>query len=242
RAFVGLATVIVAIFGGISLNSLRTELIPDLQFPAVGVVVPYAGASPEAVEQEITVPIEDSLAGVEGLAALNSVSSNGSAVIVVLLEYGTDLDRARQEVETEVTGLRTLPADVDPLVFAGDFDQFPILQLAITSDDKPRVLAQKINDVVLPELSDIEGVRQTELTGAPVQRVEITLQPRAASAGVTGAQVADALNNNASMVPAGTLEQGDTALAVQVGTTPTSIEQLRAVPVPLPRGGTAPLG
>src|SRR5690606_28966682 len=115
-------------------------------------------------------------------------------------------------------------------------------QLAITSDDKPRVLAQKINDVVLPELSDIEGVRQTELTGAPVQRVEITLQPRAASAGVTGAQVADALNNNASMVPAGTLEQGDTALAVQVGATPTSIEQLRAVPVPLPRGGTAPLG
>ncbi len=242
RAFVGLATVIVAIFGGISLNSLRTELIPDLQFPAVGVVVPYAGASPEAVEQEITVPIEDSLAGVEGLESLNSVSSNGSAVIVVLLEYGTDLDRARQEVETEVTGLRTLPADVDPLVFAGDFDQFPILQLAITSDDKPRVLAQKINDVVLPELSDIEGVRQTELTGAPVQRVEITLQPRAATAGVTGAQVADALNNNASMVPAGTLEQGDTALAVQVGTTPTSIEQLRAVPVPLPRGGTAPLG
>ena len=242
RAFVGLATVIVAIFGGISLSSLRTELIPDLQFPAVGVVVPYAGASPEAVEQEITIPIEDSLAGVDGLESLNSVSSNGSAVVVVLLEYGTDLDRARQQIETEVTGLRTLPSGAEPLVFAGDFDQFPIVQLAITSDDKPGALAQKINDVVLPELSDIEGVRQTELTGAPVQRVEVALQPRATSAGVTGAQIADALSNNASMVPAGTLEQGDTALAVQVGTTPTTIDELRAVPVPLPRGGNAPLG
>src|SRR5690606_11602446 len=125
------------------------------------------------VEQEITIPIEDSLAGVDGLESLNSTSSNGSSVVLVLLEYGTDLDRARQQIETEVTGLRTLPSGVDPLVFAGDFDQFPILQLAITSDDKPAVLAQKINDVVLPELSDLEGVRQTELTGAPQQRIEI---------------------------------------------------------------------
>ncbi|WP_447644729.1 efflux RND transporter permease subunit [Nocardioides zeae] len=46
RALVALTTLFVAVFGVISMGSLKQELIPNLQFPAVGVVLPYAGASP----------------------------------------------------------------------------------------------------------------------------------------------------------------------------------------------------
>ncbi|MBE7323771.1 efflux RND transporter permease subunit [Nocardioides sp. Y6] len=242
RAFVALSTVIVAIFGFISLGSLKLELIPNLQFPAVGVITPYAGASPESVEQEITVPVESGLTGIDGLESVTSTSSSGSSTVLLQLEYGTDLDRAVQQVEAEVTGLRTLPESVEPIVFAGDFDQFPIIQLSVTSDLEPSVLAEELEQVVQPEFEDIEGVREVQLTGAPTNRVEITLTPRAQAQGVTGQQVSSALDS-AQMVPAGSLDAGDRSLSVQVGTTPTTLAQLKRIPVSLPDGnGTRPLG
>ncbi|MFW6772835.1 efflux RND transporter permease subunit [Nocardioides sp. CPCC 205120] len=242
RALVALATVMVAFFGVISAGSLKQELIPNLQFPAVGVVLPYDGASPEAVEQEVTIPVEEALTGIDGLDELDSTSSSGSSLVLVVLEYGTDLDRAQQQVESAVSGLETLPEEVEPVVFAGDFDQFPVVQLAVTSDAEPAALAERLERLALPELEDVEGVRQVQLTGAPTDRVEVALAPEALAQGVTGASVAEALGTNASLVPAGNLEAGDQALSVQVGTTPATLEELQAVPVPLPAGGTAPLG
>ncbi|MDF9716533.1 efflux RND transporter permease subunit [Nocardioides sp. ChNu-99] len=242
RALVALATVMVAFFGVVSAGSLKQELIPNLQFPAVGVVLPYAGASPEAVEQEATIPVEEALTGVDGLDELDSTSSSGSSLVLVVLEYGTDLDRAQQQVESAVTGLETLPEEVEPVVFAGDFDQFPVVQLAVTSDAEPAALAERLERLALPELEDVEGVRQVQLTGAPTDRVEVAIAPEGLARGVTGASVAEALGTNASLVPAGNLEAGDQALSVQVGTTPATLEELQAVPVPLPAGGTAPLG
>ncbi|QCX26834.1 efflux RND transporter permease subunit [Nocardioides jishulii] len=240
RAFVALATVIVAIFGGVALGSLKLELIPNLQFPLVGVVAPYAGASPEAVEQEVTVPIEEAVAGVDGLDSVSSTSSSGAATVLVSLDYGTDLDRAVQQVESAMVGLRTLPESVDPVVFAGDISQVPIVQLSITSDRSPSELADELEQVAVPEFSDIEGVREVQLSGAPTNRVEITLKPQAAAEGVTGQQVSDALKA-AQMVPAGSLDDGDRALSVQVGTTPTSLAELKQVPVKVGEG-TRPLG
>ncbi|MQW77014.1 MMPL family transporter [Nocardioides sp. dk4132] len=240
RAFVALATVLVAIFGFLSLGSLKMELIPNLQFPAVGVVVPYAGASPESVEQEVTIPVEDALAGVDDLEEISSTSSSGSALVLLTLTYGTDLDRAQQQVESAVTGLDALPEQVEPIVFAGDFDQFPVVQLSVTSDADAARLASDLERVVIPELEDVEGVREVQLTGGPQDRVEITPLPAAAAQGVNAGTIAEALRG-ASMVPAGSLDAGDQSLSVQVGSTPTTLEQLRAVPVAVGEG-TQPLG
>lgn len=242
RAFVALATVIVAAFGALSMTSLKQELIPNLQFPAVGVVVPYVGASPEAVEQEVSIPVEEVLTGVDGLEEISSTSSSGSSIVLVTLEYGTDLDRAQQQVETAVTGLDGLPDGAEPVVFAGDFDQFPVVQLAVTSDLDPAVLADRLERVAKPDLEDVEGVRQVQVSGAPQDRVEVTLLPDALAQGLTGAEVVTALQENASLVPAGSIDEGDASLSVQVGRTPTTLEELQAVPVALPAGGTAPLG
>lgn len=241
RAFVALSTVIVAVFGLISLNSLKLELIPNLQFPMVGVISPYAGASPEAVERQITVPVESALAGVDGVDQITSTSSAGASSVLVTLDYGTDLDRALQQVESAMIGLRTLPENVEPVTFAGDFDQFPVIQLAVTSDLEPAALAEKLDQMAVGEFEDIAGVREVQMTGAPTNRVEVTLKESALKVGLTGQDVGSALDG-AVLVPAGSLDVGDRSLAVQVGSTPTTLDELRAVPVTMPQGGTRELG
>lgn len=237
RAFVALASVLVVVFGGIATTSLKQELIPNLQFPAVGVVLPYAGASPQAVEQEVTDPAEAALTGIDGLEEITSTSSSGSSLVLVTLEYGTDLDRARQQVETALSGLQTLPESVEPVVFAGDFDQFPVVQLAVTSDLDPARLADRLERIAVPDLEDLDGVRQVQLTGAPEDRVEITLNATGTRLGVTQGEISDAVDA-AQLVPAGSVDEGEQSLSVQVGTTPTTLAQLRQVPVVLPASGS----
>ncbi len=66
RALVALATVAIAIFGVISMGSLKQELIPSLQIPTAAVVGAYPGSAPAIVEQQVTVPVETAARGVKG--------------------------------------------------------------------------------------------------------------------------------------------------------------------------------
>jgi HAE1 family hydrophobic/amphiphilic exporter-1 len=70
------------------------------------------------------------------------------------------------------------------------------------------------------------------VSGAPVRRVEIRLDPLAlASAGVSPSAVTDAVRQNGSLLPVGTIEEGDRTLTVQAGTAITTVEDLRALPL-----------
>jgi HAE1 family hydrophobic/amphiphilic exporter-1 len=77
RALVGLASVLVAIFGVISMTSLKQELIPPLQIPIAAVVGPFPGASPAVVEQQVTAPVEAAVKAVPGVTGVESTSSGG---------------------------------------------------------------------------------------------------------------------------------------------------------------------
>lgn len=236
RALIALVTVFVAVFGTISAGALKMELIPNLQMPIVGVVAPYPGASPEAVEEQVVKPLEGALTGIDGLESINATAAPSAATVMVNVKYGTDLDRAKQQVENALADVQALPEEVEPIVFAGDFDQFPIVQLAVTSDKSPAELASDLERFVVGDLEDVEGVRQVQVTGGPVDRVELTIKPGALAQGVTMATLKDALEENGRMIPAGTVdsEKGERTLSVQVGTTPRSTAELGAVAVTLP--------
>ncbi|MGN0063159.1 MAG: efflux RND transporter permease subunit [Nocardioides sp.] len=242
RALIALITVFVAVFGAISAGALKMELIPNLQMPVVGVIAPYPGASPEAVEQQVVKPLESALAGVDGLEQITSTSAPSSGTVMVQVEYGTDLDRAKLQVESALSDVQTLPDDVDPIVFAGDFDQFPIVQLAVTSDQEPAELASSLERFAVPEFEDIDGVRQVAISGGPVDRVEVSIKPKAAAKGVNAGTLTTALDENGRMMPMGTVDSGDKTLSVQVGTTPTSLDELKQVAVRLPDSSVTTLG
>lgn len=67
RAVVALITVIIAAFGVLSLGSLKQELIPSIEIPSAAIVTSYAGASPEVVDEQVSIPIENALLGLENL-------------------------------------------------------------------------------------------------------------------------------------------------------------------------------
>ena len=241
RALVALATVLVAVFGVVSLTSLKLELIPSLQIPTLAVVAPYPGSSPEVVERQVTIPLEEAAGTIGGVESTSSTSSTGIATVLVNLEYGTDLDAAQAELEGAIDGAGSgLPADVEPTVVAGSLDDFPVVQLAVASPGDLSTLADRVESDVVPRLSALEGVRDVTVSGAPVRQVEIRLDPLALAArGLAPTAVTDAITQNGALLPVGTLDDGDRTLTVQAGAPIATVDDIRALPL---LAGVAPGG
>lgn len=233
RALVALVTICVAIFGGVALTSLRTELAPDITLPQVVVSTPYPGVSPEIVASDVTDPIEDALQSVPGLETTTGTSTTGSSTVVAAFTYGTNLATTEQRVQSAVNRIASLlPQDVTPTVLTGSISDLPIMQIAVPRGDDEAALVDRIEQVVLPALERIEGVRGADVAGAEGQRVTIVPDDgQLAAAGLTRQAIGDAIDQNGVLLPGGTISEGDETLSVQIGGTLASVEELAAIPV-----------
>ncbi|WP_022892687.1 efflux RND transporter permease subunit [Agromyces subbeticus] len=233
RALIALITVVVAIFGGISLTSLKQELAPSIEFPQLSIVTSYPGASPDIVNADVSTPIETAIQGITGLESTSTTSSTGVSRVVASFTYGTDLAFAEQKLLSAVNRIAgQLPDDVEPQVLALSLDDFPVLQIAVTGVDDISALSDEIERTTLGEITDVDGVRDATLVGEVGQRVTITPDPaKLAALGLSQQAIRDALQQNGLLVPAGTITEGDSTFAVQTGARLTSVDDIAALPV-----------
>ncbi|GIG38633.1 efflux RND transporter permease subunit [Cellulomonas phragmiteti] len=241
RSVVALLTVAIAVFGWFSLGSLKSELIPSLQIPTAFIVAVDPGSSPELVEQQITEPIEQALSGVADVESVTSTSSTSVSTTVVELTYGVDVDARAQEMQAALARIgSSLPDGVDPSVFTGSIDDFPVVQLAVAGtpddvrdgEDPQAALARVVQDLVVPRLEQVDGVRDVAVTGIADQAVTVTLDlPALTAAGLSPVAVQSVLQDNGVVLPTGTVDDGDLTLSVQAGSEITSVDDLRALPL-----------
>jgi len=229
RSLIGLLALVVVGFGAFALPQLKQQLFPSLQFPQAQIVTAYAGASPDAVDRQVTEPLEGGLQGLKGLEQLNSTSSDGVSRVVAQFEFGTDIDAAVSQIQQVVNQVRPrLPQNSEPAVSAGSTDDLPVVLVAAGTAGDPQALAPALTDQVAPELRKIDGVRTVTVTGVQQPRVTITLDyAKLAAAGVDAASIATTLQTAGATVPAGTLTEGDRTLSVQVGGGQTTVDSLR---------------
>ncbi|MET1154588.1 efflux RND transporter permease subunit [Arthrobacter sp.] len=233
RALIALITVCVAVFGVITMGSLKQELIPSLEFPRVTVVSSMPGASPEVVDKQVSEPLERALTAVEGLESSSAVSRTGFSTVNLTFVYGTNLDRARSQVDRAISNVRQqLPDDVSPLSLAGSIDDFPIVFMAVSSDVDLSELSTELNRLTVPRLQNIPGVRGAEVSGGPGRHIAILPDDDAmAEAGVGVSALVDSLASSGGLVPAGAVEQDGKSLSVQIGSPLDSLKAIENLPL-----------
>ncbi|WIV56718.1 efflux RND transporter permease subunit [Amycolatopsis nalaikhensis] len=229
RSLIGLLALVVVGFGAFALPQIKQQLFPSLQFPQAQIVTAYAGASPDAVDRQVSEPLEGALQGLKGLEDVTSTSSDGVSRVVARFEFGTDIDGAVQQIQQVVNQVRPrLPQNSEPSVSAGSTDDLPVVLVAAGTTGDPQALAPALTDQVAPELRKIDGVRTVTVTGVRQPRVTITLDyAKLAAAGVDPTSVATALQSAGAAVPAGTLTEGGKTLSVQVGGGQTTVDTIR---------------
>jgi len=234
RAVVVLLTLLIALGGAFGVTQLRSELLPNFEIPIITVITVQPGAGPETVDSSISQPISNALTGIQGLKSVQAQSSEGFSVVVAEFEYGQDMGKAQQNI-SEAIGNVSLPSGVQqPKIQRINLQQFPVIQLAITSQDGKDLSALRaIADTqFVPKLSSADGVSRVEVVGGSTNQLVIALDPQKMAANaITTDQVSGALQANNISIPAGTIADGTTTLPVRVGSQITTTDALKALVV-----------
>jgi HAE1 family hydrophobic/amphiphilic exporter-1 len=218
------ATMVMAallVLGLFSYNRLRVERMPDIVFPAIFIQVQYPGASPEAVENDVTKPIELVVNTVNGVRLIRSNSWEGRSETYIELRLDADTARAVQDVRDKVAQIRPgFPREVkDPLILRGDFDnRQPVVSLAVTSATRSlRELSTITDQIIVKRFQNVNGVGSVDVSGSVVRQILINLKPaQMNSQGVGVDEVVRAIQASNMDVPAGRIEQGPNEQLVRV--------------------------
>lgn len=234
RAVVALVTVIIAAFGVLSLGSLKQELIPSIEIPSAAIVTSYAGASPEVVDKQVSVPIENAVLGLENLESTTVTSTTGLSVIRVSFAFGTTTAQATERLNNALSKVQgSLPQGAEPQVLSGSFDSVPIIVLAVSADNGDNEAIGKELEQSAPSIfQQVDGVRDVAVSGAITKQVNLTLnQFRLASAGLSQRDIATALTANGLVLPVGTLVDDNGSIAIQMGSAVSTVEAIEALPL-----------
>lgn len=233
RALIALITVVVAVFGGLAMTSLKQELIPSVTLPQLVVVTAYPGAAPDVVNNDLSTPIETAIAGVPGLESTSSTSSTNMSIVTAAFTYGTDLATSEQKITQAINRIKsTLPDNSDPQVISGGLDDLPIISIAASGGESAQQLADALRAQAIGDIEDISGVREAALQGAPNQRVNITPDAaKLAAAGTQPSAIKTALEQNGVLLPAGEITEDGKTLSVQAGGDLGGVDDIAALPI-----------
>jgi HAE1 family hydrophobic/amphiphilic exporter-1 len=210
----------LVIFGIFALISIDVDEFPDLTNPIVFVSVPYPGASPSQVEQEVVERMEEAFGSLSGIDEIRSTSLDGFATIIVQFVFGKDPDQGVQDVRDAISGIRNdLPAEMkEPVLRKFDPNDLPIVSLVLASD---RLSTPELTLIADPgitrSLRGINGVAQVNVVGGVDREISVDVRPAAmASTGVTVAQVVSAVEAQNLAAPVGQIEGRLTEQAIRL--------------------------
>ena len=185
-------TLLLAIAGIYSYNTLPKEQFPDIVIPTIYVNTVYPGASPADIENLVTKPIEKEIKAISGLKKLTSQSVQDYSI--VMAEFNTDVDvsDAKQKVKDAVDKAKSeLPDDIleDPSVLEVNFSDMPIMYVNISGDYDLNKL-KKYADELQDRIESMSEITRVDMVGALDREIQINVdQYKMDAAGVTLAEI-----------------------------------------------------
>ena len=208
----------IILIGAVSLGKLAIDLYPELNFPIAAVTASYPGAGPEEIENQVTRPLEEIMGTVNNVESIMSVSSPGSSMVLMMFNWGTDINFATLQMREKVDLIKAgLPDDVGtPTVLKMDPTTMPIMQAGVSGSRDLASLQQITEDLIKNRLERIEGVASVAITGGLVSEVEIKADPvKLNSYGLSINQVIQTLQGENMNLSSGEIEDGKEKLLVR---------------------------
>ena len=226
-------SLLLVLVGLVSFKQLTVREYPRIDEPLVNVSTRLLGASSEVIESQVTKPLEDSIAGIDGVDIITSASRTESSQITVRFKLTKDPDTAAAEVRDRVARVRgRLPDAADePVIAKVEADATPTIWLAYTSETMgPLELTDLINRVVKPRLQTIPGVADVQIGGDRRFAMRIWLDPdKLAAYRLTVQDVEDALRKQNLEVPAGRIESQQREFSVTARTDLNTVAQFNDI-------------
>jgi multidrug efflux pump len=216
--FATVLSLVLVLLGLVAYQRLSIREYPDIDAPVVTVETVYRGADAEIVESQVTQVLEDSLAGIEGIDFMTSVTRPERSQITVNFVLSRDPDGAAADVRDRVGRVRgKLPEEIDePVIRKVEADAQAIIYLAFTSDrHTPPEISDYADRYVKDSLQVLPGVAEARIFGERRYSMRIWLDPdRLAAYDLTAQDVIEALRRQNAEIPAGRIESTDREFSV----------------------------
>lgn len=208
--FATVLSIVVLLVGLISYSRLSVREYPRIDEPVVTVQTKYVGASAEVVESQITKVLEDSLAGIEGVDVMTSVSRSEDSQITVRFKLSRDPDSAAADVRDKVSRVRArLPEAIDePVIAKVEADAFPIMWLSVSTTTRASIeVSDYVSRYIKPRLSTLPGAADVRIFGERRISMRVWVDPaKLAGYRLTPQDVEEALRRQNVEIPAGRIE------------------------------------
>jgi len=205
--------------GIVAYRLLPVAPLPQVDFPTIQVSASLPGASPETMASTVAAPLERQLGQIPAVSQMTSTSYLGSTAITLQFDLDRDIDAAAQDVQTAISAAsgqlphnlpsaptyrKVNPADAPILIYAVQSDTLPLTQV---DDDAENVLVQ--------QLSQIEGVGQVSLGGQQKPAVRVQVDPaKLMPLGVNLTDISTAITTASVNEPKGSLNGTRRNLAI----------------------------
>ena len=225
---VNLFLFLVVVIGIISWQSMPEEMFPVVEKDAIKIITEYDGASPEEVEKQVTIPIEDTLDNVEDIDFYYSTSSEGSSEVTLRLKPEADVDELLRTVRDLVDAIDGFPEEAEEPEISKDKTRFPVISVSIFGETRQSLLfanAKKIKQKIM----QLDGVAGVGIAGNRDDEIWVIINPSVISAKkISTNEIIAALRNNVRDLPGGSVKalEGDILLRGLGSSSIKSIENI----------------
>lgn len=213
----------LVVFGFFSLRQLPIELMPELTYPTLTVRTEYPGTAPQEVENEVSRPLEEALGVVPGLKRVKSISRSGVSDVIMEFVWGTDMDKATQEVIEKMDRV-FLPREAEsPLILHFDPSLDPIMELSLAGignrfeGEAGLRRLRRIGELQIKrELERIDGVAAVRVRGGLEEEFHVLLDKESIErASLSIQQVIDKLRTENINMPGGLIKDGSSEYMIR---------------------------
>ena len=184
----------VVVLGIVAYLRMTPDLLPNMDFPYVVIVTADPGASPEAVEEEITRPMEQSMATLDQIKEVTSTSQNSVSMVMLEFEDGVNMDTISVDIQQKISVLQGQWNDTvgAPYVLKINPSMIPVMVAAVSQEGKDvYALSDLVTDELTGKLEGVTGVASVTVSGALTRQAHVILDQAKMEA--LSAKLADAV-------------------------------------------------
>ncbi len=219
------------IFGCVAFIKLPLREYPDIDPPVISITTTYKGAAARVVETKITKPIEDRIAGIEGIKTISSQSEDGRSQITITFDSARTIDHAANDLRDRIAGLlKDLPEEADPSeIRKADSNDDVIIWLNLAGKGMNIMeLTDYASRYIEDHFTVLDGVARVRIGGAQDMSIRVWLDRDALAARrLTPLDIENALRAENVELPAGSIETRTKNFSVRIKRNYTSLEDFR---------------
>ncbi len=234
-----LVIVAALLLGAFAILETPREEEPQIIVPMLDVMVAMPGATPQEVEERVSIPMEKLLRQISGVEYVYSISRPGASLVILRFKVGTKEEDAIIKTYNELySHFDQIPQGVSqPLVKVRSIDDVPILALTFWGKNYDSYRLRQVAAEVEHQVKQIDDVSETHIIGGLPRTVRVVLDPqRLAGYGVFAGEVVSAIQGANSRADAGSFSQTNTEFQVEAGRFLNSAADLQQVVVAVKNG------